>query len=160
MTTRTSKILGVAVTIIAPYAEGHTLSANEATVLNQVRAENVGNNMRATVKELQEANADAEAIQAAVAEYDGEYDLNTASTRRGGMSDLDRMCRSIATDHVNKAILDSGKTLKEVKEANPDGYKALVAKTATAEGVVKAAQLHLKRQAGLDVEVDASALSG
>ena len=159
MTTRSSKILGVAVNILAPYAADHVLSANEAIVLNQVRAENVGNNMRTRVKEMQEAGADAAAIVAEVDVYDREYDLNTASTRRGGLSDLERLSRTIATDHVNKAIIASGKTVKEIKETNPDGYKALVASTAANDAVIKAATLQLKRQSQLDTGVDLSGLA-
>ena len=46
MTSKTITILGEKFEITAPYAEGQTLTAVEARVLNQTRAENIGNNLR------------------------------------------------------------------------------------------------------------------
>ena len=42
-----------------PYAEGHAISAIEAKVLNQVFAENIGNNVRAKVQAHLKGEEDA-----------------------------------------------------------------------------------------------------
>lgn len=45
-------ICGIVFDLTAPYAEGHVLNAVEAATLNQIRAENIGNNLREHIKEL------------------------------------------------------------------------------------------------------------
>src|SRR5690606_27986717 len=69
--------------ISQPYEEGHTLTAIEAKVLNQVRAENIGNNVRKKVQELLAEGKTAEA-EALVAEKDREYQFTEAAA--GGSS--------------------------------------------------------------------------
>lgn len=106
-------------------------------------AEFVGHNVRPTVKQLQEQGESNEAIQATASEYDETHDLDSVDQSRE-MSDLERMCRAIATAHVNRAIKASGLTVKEVKQASPEGYEQLIAETAMNETVRKAAELRLK----------------
>ena len=43
---KTISISGQAFDVSTPYAAGHTLTEAEAKVLNQTRAENIGNNFR------------------------------------------------------------------------------------------------------------------
>jgi hypothetical protein len=55
--TKTKTIEGKNFEISQPYEEGHVITAIEARVLNQTRSENIGNNVRAKLKEAIEAGA-------------------------------------------------------------------------------------------------------
>jgi hypothetical protein len=70
---RDIKIQDIQFTLEDRYAEGHTLTANEALQLNQVRAENIGNNLRSKIKAalaLEDEAAKATAMEAVRAEFD------------------------------------------------------------------------------------------
>ena len=68
-------VQGQELTIEVPYEEGHTLTAAEASQLNQVYAENIGNNFRAKVKEMLEAGSNLEDIQIALDAYADVYEF-------------------------------------------------------------------------------------
>src|SRR5690606_9743805 len=91
--------------ISQPYEEGHTLTAIEAKVLNQVRAENIGNNVRKKVQELLAEGKTAEA-EALVAEKDREYQFTEAAA--GGssrtMDPVEKEARKIARDAIKAAL--------------------------------------------------------
>ena len=72
-------INGISFEISTPYSEGHVLTEAEAKALNQTRSENIGNNLRAKIKEMQEAGESEDAIAAIVAEKDAEYVFTLAS---------------------------------------------------------------------------------
>ena len=57
MTTKEITIAGQTFAVLQPYAEGHTITEAEAKALNQVRAENVRNNMAGKVKAAAEGTA-------------------------------------------------------------------------------------------------------
>lgn len=66
-----------------PYEEGHQLTAKEASQLNQVYLENIGNNFRNKVKELLEGGATVDAIQAELDKYASEYEFGARRSNGG-----------------------------------------------------------------------------
>lgn len=88
---RNITIQGVIFAVSQPYAEGHAITEAEAHALNQVRAENIRNNMASKVKaakaELEEGAELSEAtlseLAATVAAYDADYVFNMASAGGG-----------------------------------------------------------------------------
>lgn len=122
--TRTKLIAGEAFQVSAPYVEGHVLSPVEAKVLNQVRAENIGNNFREAVKEAiakREAGDTAawDGLQAAFAEYDTSYTFSTPGTGGGArkLDPVEREAKSLAEAYVREDLRKKGRTMKAV----PDG---------------------------------------
>lgn len=100
----------------APYSEGHTLTAVEAAVLNQTRAENVGNGVRAKIKEaLEEAQVSngtelspekQQEISELFAKFDETYSFGV---RRGRETDPVRaLANQIAKDQIRTAFLRNG----------------------------------------------------
>lgn len=121
--TKTKVIMGEAFQITAPYAEGHVLTPIEAKVLNQVRAENIGNNLRDEVKDAiakRDAGdaSDFEKLADLVAKYDAEYTFSTPGA--GGTVKLDpveREAKSLAETYVRDKLKEKGRTWKQI----PDG---------------------------------------
>ena len=103
-----------------PYAAGHVLTEVEAKVLNQVRAENIGNNLRETVKELLE-KGDTAGAEAAVAEYDKEY---TFSMGGGGerrvVDPVEREALKIAREQVKAHLAKKGRKLSDIPEGDTE----------------------------------------
>lgn len=139
----------------APYAEGHTLTAIEAKVLNRCLAENIANNMRKTVKDAIDAGGvDADTV-AAFNEYAAAYEFTEAAAgkSRSAMSPVEREAKKIATAKVNKHLRDTGRTKKDVK---PEAYEAEVARVAASDGVLKMAKRRVKEnEEDLGIEVGA-----
>jgi hypothetical protein len=150
MSTKTITIQGVQVEVAQPYAAGHTLTDAEAKALNQVRAENVRNNMAGKVKEIK---GDAEeftqemlnAIGAAVSEYDAAYQFNMPSA--GGSTrttdPLEVEARRIARELVSNSVRSSGRKLKDI---DPEALKAKVEEVAAMPQVVAEAKKTLAQK--------------
>ena len=102
-------------TVPRPYAEGHVLSANEASALNQVFAENIRNNFASTIKDHDEAGTyDAASIQAALDEYTSKYEFGVRSGGGGRASDpVHSKAMDIARGKVREAITKKGHSLKD-----------------------------------------------
>jgi hypothetical protein len=120
---KTKLIAGESFLISQPYLEGHVLTAAEAKTLNQVRSENIGNNMRTQVKEALEArdggdSSKYDALAAAVAKYDAEYTFamggSGVSTRR--LDPIEREARAIATDLIRADLAAKGRKITQVPE--------------------------------------------
>jgi hypothetical protein len=143
--TKTKMIAGEAFEISQPYAAGHVLNEAEAKTLNQVRSENIGNNVREKVKELLESGKLDEA-KALVAEKDASYEFTLASASTSVKLDpVEREARSIAKDIVKAKLAEKG--LKwavppegETKESWAEKLEANVEKFATNEAVLKEAK--------------------
>lgn len=112
----------------APYSEGHTLTANEAAVLNQTFGENLRNNFSSRVTKAQEEAAknnteiDLVALQAEFTDYAKDY---TFGSSRGGGVRLDpvtREAREIARSKVGDALKAKGRVLKEVTTEQMNAY--------------------------------------
>lgn len=109
---KTKTINGVAFEISQPYEEGHTLTAIEARVLNQTRSENIGNNARAKLKEMQENGASEAEMQQLVAELDAEYEFTAAQARAGAKLDpYEREARKKARELLKAHLAETGRKL-------------------------------------------------
>lgn len=120
--TKSKLICGTAFEITQPYDAGHVLTEAEAKTLNQVRSENIGNNLRDKIKELLE-KGDTQGAVDLVAEKDMYYVFTLTSSGGGTSRKLDpveREARAIAKDII-KAHLD--KTGRKINKA-PDGETA------------------------------------
>ena len=112
MTTRTLTVLGIEAEIKVPYAEGHALNAQEAGVLNQCFAENVGNNMRREVKEAKDTETDAAAIVKTIQEYATRYHFGMTSSRT--TDPVEKQARSIARDVLRNELRKQDRTLDDL----------------------------------------------
>lgn len=147
-------IQGVVVEVAEPYAEGHTVNEAEAKALNQVRSENIRNNMAKTVKEeVEKAGGDTEkatkAVQKLVTEYDNSYEFTLASVG-GGRQRLDPLtkeCRSVAKEYIMSMLKEQGMSKKSYEEANGEGkFMEKVVELADHDEIVKVAKENLKER--------------
>lgn len=116
--TKTKTIEGRNFEISQPYEEGHVITAIEARVLNQTRSENIGNNVRAKLKEAIESNAADDALAALVAEVDASYAFTAAGTRAAARLDpYEREARKMARELLKAHLAESGRKLTVA----PDG---------------------------------------
>ena len=135
----------------APYQEGHVITAIEAKVLNQTRAENISNNFRKRVKAAQdgtplkegEAAPTMEQVAADLAKYDAEYTFAMPSVGREPIDPLERECYRIAKQVVKDAIAAQGKKLKDYTD---EQLEAAYDKAAQKEDIVKEAKRRLNAQ--------------
>jgi hypothetical protein len=141
-----SKVInGVAFEISQPYVEGHALTAAEAKALNQVRSENIGNNVREKVKELIDSGNETEA-RSLVAEKDASYIFTLASVSTATKLDpVEREARAIAKEIVKSKLAETGRKITvvpdgETKESWAEKIEANIDRIATNEGVLKEAK--------------------
>lgn len=138
---KTRTIAGHDFQLSQPYAEGHTINAEEARALNQVRAENIGNNVRKKVAELLEAGNIAEA-EALVSKVDAEYVFNAPRVGTGvKLSPLERECRKLARQAITAQLAAEG---RKVKDVDPDKLEAAIDTYSQAEEIVAEAKKILK----------------
>ena len=143
---KTKTIEGRNFEISQPYEEGHVLTAIEARVLNQTRSENIGNNVRAKLKEAIEQNADDAALTALVAEVDAAYAFTAAGTRATARLDpYEREARKIARELLRSHLAGTGRKLTVAPEGTTEEewnekIEAEVDRIATTEQVLEAAK--------------------
>jgi hypothetical protein len=101
---------GVSYDITAPYAEGHVLTAIEAKVLNQVRAENIGNNVRAKVKELHSAKR-LEDAKTYVYDADKSYAFTAGAAAARKLEPIEREARAIAKSAIVEHLAKTGRKI-------------------------------------------------
>lgn len=137
MATRTKIIDGEAFEVTAPYEAGHTLTEIEAKVLNQVRSENIGNNLRQQIKDAKEAGKTIDELRALVAAYDSEYVFTTPGAGGGSRSldPVEREARAIARDYIKGKLAETGCKLTKA----PEGYTDEEWKAKVEENVEKVA---------------------
>lgn len=120
---KTKLIAGESFSVAQPYEEGHVLNAAEAKALNQTRAENIGNNLRETVKEAlaKRDGGDSSAMETLadlVAKYDAEYTFalggGGVSTRR--LDPVEREAKAIATEIIKADLAAKGRKWNQVPE--------------------------------------------
>jgi hypothetical protein len=97
-------INGVEFQLEVPYSEGHILSAAEASQLNQVYLENVGNNFRSRVKELLEAGSASDAIQAELDKYADTYEFGSRRVGSGTKRVADPVMREMRAMAKTKLV--------------------------------------------------------
>jgi hypothetical protein len=163
MATKEMTINGVTVEVSQPYEAGHQITEAEAKALNQVRAENIGNNTRKSIKDMLEAaGGDASAVQADVqdliSKYDAEYEFTLASVGGGSTSRLDPLtkeCRSIARNFIVGKLKEQGISQKDYLEANGENaIKDKVVELADHPKIVEAAKKALaEREAMAGIEL-------
>lgn len=126
---RPKVIDGISFLIRQPYEAGHVLTEIEAKVLNQTRSENVGNNVRQTVKDMkagegkfeQAGPQDEAAIIAFVTEFDAEYEFKSVS--EGGRTSRDPYeteARKIAKELIKTSLAAKGRKLTDVPEGSTE----------------------------------------
>lgn len=146
MVTKTKTINGLSFEVNQPYVEGQTINEAEARALNQTRSENIGNNVRVKVKEMQEANADFSAIAAYVAEVDAAYVFNLATVAASRKLDpVEREANALARELLKQHLSASGRKLTVAPEGvTQEEWDVKVAseveRIATSEAVVKQAK--------------------
>jgi len=159
---KTINIHGEAFEVSTPYSEGHQITAAEAKALNQVRAENIANNVRKAVKAaLESENPDAAMaeVRKAFAEYDKNYEFTLASARgsRSTMTPLEKECHRVAKAWLVQKLREAGTTLKTyTEEHGKDAVAAKIAEVAEAEPIIKLAKKNLKeaeKAAEMQIEV-------
>lgn len=158
--TKEITVQGVTVSVAQPYAPGHVITEAEAKALNQVRAENIANNVRKAVTEIIEAAGGKEAltdehraqVQALVAEKDAAYVFTLASVG-GGRESLDPLtkeCRSVARAFLTAKLKEKGLTQKKYNEANgEDAFDSKVIEIADHPEIVKMAKKNLAARESL-----------
>lgn len=115
MSNHPTTIAGKTFTIADRYAEGQALSANEASALNQLRRENIRNNLASQIKDLVESGAfDETQAQATVDTYASSYEFGVRTGGGGGRGDpIQTMAMGIARDTIKNQIVKKGKKLSE-----------------------------------------------
>ncbi len=164
MTTKSKIIAGLSFELSQPYVEGQSINAAEAKTLNQVRSENIGNNLRDLVKKAIDAGKTDE-LAAAVAKYDTDYVFTMASA--GGTSKsldpVERKARSMAKDVVKAKLAGQGRKLTDIpagltKEEWEEKLANAIDTVANSADVLKAAKKAVedekKRTEGLAAELD------
>lgn len=147
-------IAGHTFAVLQPYVAGHVITEAEAKALNQVRAENIRNNMASKVKAAfdgtaKEGEPTKENIAQFVADYDASYEFTLASVG-GGKRSTDpvevealRIARGIFADWAASKKL----TVKAIKEKiGEEAYEAKIAEIAEREDVVKEARRRVKQR--------------
>jgi len=147
-------IEGLTFEVSAPYAEGHTVTEAEAKALNQMRKENIGNNVRKAIKDLKgdaESFTDEQAAEAAniVAEKDASYEFTLSAARGSSKDPLEVMATRLAREYVNGQIQAKGETVKAYKEANEERYDELVAQVAENPQIVELAKERIAQRDAL-----------
>lgn len=95
------------------YAEGHSLTANEAAALNQVMFENVGNNLRKTIKEGKTPDAE---LQKLFNSYVKDYQFGVRSARAAG-DPVAAEAHKMAVAYVKDQIRGAGKKVADYTTA-------------------------------------------
>ena len=109
--------------VIAPFAEGHPLTSNEANVLNQTFAENLRNNFASAVKKAIEeagdaASVDTKALQKALDAYTAEYEFGVRRSGGGGgriMDPVERKAMELARAKVRELLKAKGFKISSIK---------------------------------------------
>lgn len=116
-------IAGQTFTVSQPYAAGHVVTEAEAKALNQVRSENIRNNMAAKVKAATEGTAkEGEPTAANIVQYVADYDANyefTLASVGGGKRSTDPVeveAMRIARDQFAAWAVSKKTTVKALKE--------------------------------------------
>jgi len=139
---KTITISGQNFEISTPYAEGQTLTAIEAKVLNQTRAENIGNNFRKQVTEAV-GKGDLSQVTAAIAEYDGAYTFSAGGIARTPIDPIEaeafRIAKTVVKGKIQEKFQLSVKAYCEIA-GNQEKYDAAVDKTAHQEDTLKLAK--------------------
>jgi hypothetical protein len=112
---------GKTFSVIAPYTEGHVLTPQEAEAFNNLRKENVRNNINALMKRT----ADEEhrvLTQEDVTKYDLEYSFGSRSRRAAFTDPVTREEQKLTKAAVQRALMKKGFKLKDIPEETLDAH--------------------------------------
>lgn len=165
------RIQGYDFTVKAPYAEGHVLTAVEASNLNQLLAENIRNNVAGKIKTAKEKfveagnSADAFTLDIAISQGEGQpdttlraicqdyadqYAFGVRTARTSEPADpVEREAKRIATEMVNSALAKGGVKKKDLPEGK---YDEMVSKVMLKDDVVKEAKRRVKAKEGIGLD--------
>lgn len=122
--TPTIKISGVIFQVPSRYAEGHSLSANEAAALNQVLAENLRNNFAEKVKSALKSgdfsDQDEHKLQLEFAEYANEYEFNRRRKVKTHNDPVVKEARKLAKQLVSEQARKKNIDLKSLASGRMD----------------------------------------
>lgn len=162
--TQSIVIQGFDFTIPAPYAEGHPLTANEASALNQLYAENVRNNSASRIKAAREAaekagaefsldtsmvgeGDDAVTLRASIEDYASTYEFGARRTStKEPVDPVQREAFRIAKEVVAGQLASKGIKQKDLAEGVYDQHVETVSKM---EKVQKLAAKRVKEREAL-----------
>jgi DNA repair ATPase RecN len=145
-------INGLEFDISSPYVDGQTIGPAEAKALNQVRAENIGNNARAKIKEMQEREAPLSEIAAYVAEIDQAYVLTVARVSAGRKLDpYEREATRMARELLKAHLASTGRKLTTAPEGLTEDeweekVQGEIERLAATDDIVKAAKAEVDRK--------------
>lgn len=133
-------------TIGQPFEPGHVCSEADAKILNQIRAENINNNIRGKVQDTLTGAKDAlseSALRDFVTKYDAEYVFTLAGA--GGtvvkLTPVERAARDIAQTIVLASIAKQGKKRKDIDK---ERFASEVARIAATDKVVTLAKKQVR----------------
>ena len=117
------------------YSEGDTITANEASALNQTYRENIRNNFASRVKEAQDAAGEGNPLtgdvltklQSELDEYVETYEFGVRGGGGGPRDPVMSEAMELARDAVRKALVKSG---KRVTGKNADYTAAQISEAA------------------------------
>lgn len=131
---------------------GMVLDEAAARTLFQTRTENVSNNLRKRIKDMEAEGKSLDEIAQVVADYDRSYTFAMPGTGAGRkpVDPLERECRSLAKDWIKEQLAAKGRKIKDV---DPEKLEAKIDEVAQTEQIVKLAKRRLqeKRKAGAEV---------
>lgn len=153
---RTTQISGTSFEVIAPFAAGHVCTEGEAAALNQILAENLGNNFRQRVKDAQAGVEGVtlptqEDLDAYIAAY--EFGVRQSSGPRAPVDPIEKLAFEEAIKLVKAHVEKMGKKVKDfgmdlIKEKAVD---LLADPEKGAKLRAKAAKIHkIQQQAAID----------
>jgi hypothetical protein len=138
---KTILIGGEGFEVSTPYAAGHVVTEIEAKVLNQTRAENIGNNFRKAVKEAKDKGEGMDAVRGQIAKYDGEYTFSAGGVARVPIDPIEKEARSIALTAIKAKFKKDGKNIKALPEGK---LEELIDTVAAQDNVLKLAKERVK----------------
>lgn len=141
------------------YAEGHSVTANEASALNQTRAENLRNNFAAKVKEAKDevgegnelSDKDVATLRAEFTKLVEAYEFGI---RGGGVRITDpvqKEARRLATERVHTAIKEKYGKLDAVSK---DNITNLIDNLAAREDIQALAKANIAAAQSLAVDLN------
>jgi hypothetical protein len=149
----TYTIAGVELSVPQPFAEGHTLTAGEASALNQTFAENVRNNLASKAKDKTDKEGKVTAgtpiTQEMVDAYAAGYEFGVRAAGGGSesrLSPVEREARRIAREKVEAKLREKG---AKVSKENKD---ALIAQLAERPEIVKMAERRVREADKLSMD--------
>lgn len=138
---KTILIDGESFEVTTPYEAGHPITEVEAKVLNQTRAENIGNNFRKAVKDAKTKGEGLDAVRAQLIEYDTKYSFSAGGVARVPIDPIEKEARSIALTAIKAKLKKDGKDIKALPEGK---LEELVDQVAAQDNVLKLAKERVK----------------